>query len=151
MTQPTGDRSDIESVNSSREELERNAAEEHEADVLLADIDSYVATTAPEDLQRAEVELNNWQIPTDPSDRDPNAELHPDEALVSVFAAGSESEALIVKGILDAEGIMATFDGLQTKAWGNVFSAGESHWAHVMVPESLAVRAVEAIKEAQLP
>lgn len=126
--------------------------EEREADMLVADIDAYVARTDPDSLPEAEQALNDWQIPTDPlegvSDNvalDPDAETEP---LAPVFAAGTEMEANIVRGLLEAAGIPATFDGLPAPMLGNVFQAGESCWADILVPARLADQARAAIAEA---
>ena len=126
--------------------------EEQEADMLVADIDAYVAETDPDSLPEAEQALNDWQIPTDPLAGVPdNVALNPDaetEPLVAVLAAGSEMEANIVRGLLEAAGIPATFDGLPSPMLGNVFQAGETRWADVLVPARLADQARAAIAEA---
>ncbi len=126
--------------------------EEREADLLVADIDSYVAQTDPASLPEAEQALNDWQIPTDPLEGIPdNVALNPDmetEPPVAIFAAGSEAEANIVRGLLEAAGIPAVFDGLPSPMLGNVFQAGESRWADILVPARLADQARAAIAEA---
>lgn len=126
--------------------------EEQEADRLVADIDAYVARTDPDSLPEAEQALNDWQIPTDPLEGIPdNVALNPEaetEPLVAVLAAGSEMEANIVRGLLEAAGIPATFDGLPSPMLGNVFQAGETRWADVLVPARLADQARAAIAEA---
>ena len=126
--------------------------EEQEADVLVADIDSYVARTDPASLPEAEQALNDWQIPTDPLEGVPNnVALNPDEEsepLAAVFAAQTETEANIVRGLLEAAGIPAIFDGLPAPIMGNVFQAGESRWADILVPARLADQARAAIAEA---
>ena len=134
---------------------EREAAhtrqEEREADVLVADIDSYVARTDPDSLPEAERALNDWQIPTDPLEGVPDNVALPDadtEPLAPVFAAGSEAEANIVRGLLEAAGIPAVFDGLPSPMLGNVFQAGEARWADILVPARLADQARAAIAEA---
>lgn len=126
--------------------------EEREADVLVADIDSHVARTDPASLPEAEQALNDWEIPTDPLEGVPeNVALSPDkesEPLVAVFAAQNESEANIVRGLIEAAGIPAVFDGLPAPIMGNVFQAGESRWADILVPARLADQARAAIAEA---
>lgn len=126
--------------------------EEREADMLVADIDAHVARTDPDSLPEAEQALNDWQIPTDPLEGVPdNVVLDPDaqpEPLAAVFAAGNEMEANIVRGLLEAAGIPATFDGLPAPMLGNVFQAGESCWADILVPARLADQARAAIAEA---
>lgn len=135
---------------------ERGAAqtrrEEHEADRLVGDIDSYVAATDPASLPEAEQALNAWEIPIDPLEGvpgnvavAPGVEGHP---LVSVFAAKNETEANIVRGVLEASGIPAVFDGLPSPIMGSIFQAGETRWADIMVPAALAAEAREAIAEA---
>ncbi len=138
-----------------RQEGERGAAqdrqEEREADMLVADIDSYVARTDPASLPEAEQALDDWEIPTDPLAGVPDNVALPDaemEPLAAVFAAGTEMEANIVRGLLEAAGIPATFDGLPAPALGNVFQAGESRWGDILVPARLADQARAAIAEA---
>ena len=126
--------------------------EEQEADMLVADIDAYVARTDPDSLPEAERALNDWQIPTDPLEGVPdNVALNPEaetEPLVAVLAAGSEMEANIVRGLLEAAGIPVTFDGLPAPMLGNVFQVGETRWADLLVPARLADQARAAIAEA---
>ena len=126
--------------------------EEREADMLVADIDAHVARTDPDSLPEAEQALNDWQIPTDPLEGVPdNVALNPEgetEPLVAVLAAGNEMEANIVRGLLEAAGIPATFDGLPAPMLGNVFQAGETRWADILVPARLADQARAAIAEA---
>ena len=126
--------------------------QEREADMLVADIDQYVARTDPDSLPEAERALDEWQIPTDPLEGvpdnvalDPGAETEP---FVAVLAAGTEMEANIVRGLLEAAGIPATFDGLPSPMLGNVFQAGETRWADILVPARLADQARAAIAEA---
>lgn len=126
--------------------------EEQEADVLVADIDSYVARTDPASLPAAEQALNDWQIPTSPLEGVPdNVALNPDEEgdpLVAIFAAQTETEANIVRGLLEASGIPAVFDSLPAPIMGNIFQAGESRWGDILVPARLADQARAAIAEA---
>ena len=53
--------------------------------------------------------------------------------LVAVFAAQSEMEANIVRGVVEAAGIPVTFDGLPAPMLGNVFQAGETRWGDLLV------------------
>lgn len=126
--------------------------DEHEADILVADIDSHVARTDPASLPAAEQALNAWEIPTDPLEGVPdNVALNPEEEvepLVSVFAAQTESEANIVRGLIEAAGIPAVFDSLPAPIMGNIFQAGESRWGDILVPARLAGQARAAIAEA---
>lgn len=126
--------------------------QEREADMLVADIDQYVARTDPASLPEAERALGEWQIPNDPLEGVPDdVALDPEagtEPLVAVLAAGSEMEANIVRGLLEAAGIPATFDGLPSPMMGNIFQAGETRWADVLVPARLADQARAAIAEA---
>ena len=127
-------------------------AEEREADMLVADIDAHVARTDPASLPEAEQALNDWEIPTSPLEGIPDSvALNPGEEtepLAAVFAAQSEMEANIVRGLLEAAGIPATFDGLPAPAMGNIFQAGEARWADILVPARLADQARAAIAEA---
>ena len=126
--------------------------QEQEADMLVADIDQYVARTDPDSLPEAKRALDEWQIPNDPLEGVPDdVALDPEagtEPLVAVLAAGSEMEANIVRGLLEAAGIPATFDGLPSPMMGNIFQAGETRWADVLVPARLADQARAAIAEA---
>ena len=135
---------------------ERGAAQtqraEHEADLLVGDIDSYVAETDPTSLPEAEQALNDWEIPTDPLEGVPDdravAPGVEGEPLVPVFAAKNETEANIVRGVLEASGIPAVFDGLPSPILGSVFQAGETRWGDILVPARLAEQASAAIAEA---
>lgn len=109
----------------------QDARDEREADVLVADIDSYVAETDPASLPEAEAALNAWEIPNDPR----GAGMAGDDGpLVAVFSAQTEAEAAIVRGVLEAQGIPTTLDGLPTGILGNVFQAGEDRWGDILVP-----------------
>ena len=126
--------------------------EEREADMLVADIDAHVARTDPASLPAAERALDAWEIPTDPLEGvpadvalEPNVEGPP---LVAVFAAQSEMEANIVRGVIEAAGIPVTFDGLPAPMLGNVFQAGETRWGDLLVPAQDADNARAAIAEA---
>ena len=126
--------------------------EEREADVLVADIDAHVARTDPASLPEAEEALEAWEIPNDPLEGvpgdvalEPNVEGPP---LVAVFAAQSEMEANIVRGVVEAAGIPVTFDGLPAPMLGNVFQAGETRWGDLLVAAQDADAARAAIAEA---
>jgi hypothetical protein len=137
------------------ERADRLAAEaedtraEREADTLVADIDAYVGETDPASLPEAEAALNAWEIPADP--RDAGAGAGDGEALEAVFAAGSEAEAAIVRGVLEAQGIPTMLDGLPTRTLGNVFQAGEDRWGDILVPAGQAAEARALIQAAQTP
>ena len=106
----------------------------------------------PASLPEAEQALNAWEIPSDPLEGVPGGiALEPGvegEPFVSVFTAQSESEANIVRGVVEAAGIPVTFDGLPTPIMGSVFQAAESRWGDLLVPASLADPARAAIAEA---
>lgn len=126
--------------------------EEQEADRVVADIDAHVARTDPASLPDAERALDDWQIPVDPLDAVPgDTALEPNlegEPLAAVFAAQSETEANIVRGLLEAEGIPAVFDGLPAPSLGSIFQAGEARWGDLLVPARLADQARAAIAAA---
>lgn len=126
--------------------------EEQEADILVADIDQYVAQTDPASLPEAERELEAWQIPTDPLEGvpsnitfKPNVEGVP---LVPIFSAQTESEANIVRGLLEASGIPATINSLSGPALGGIFQPDETRWGDILVSASEAEAAQEVIAEA---
>ncbi len=118
---------------------------EREADAVVADIDDYVAQTNPQGLLQAEQALEAWQIPTHPLDGVPgDVALEPGidgEPLVSVFSARTESEANIVRGVLESEGIAVIFREVATPSYGSVFSVSESRWADLLVSASEAEQA----------
>ena len=116
--------------------LTQDSRDEHEADVVVGDIDSYVAETDPASLPEAEAALNAWEIPGDP--RDSGTAAGDDEELVAVCAVQTEAEAAIVRGILEAQGIPTALDGLPTGILGNVFQAGEDRWGDILVPADQA-------------
>lgn len=126
--------------------------DEHEADVLVADIDQYVAQTDPASLPEAERELEAWQIPTDPLEGVPgDVALEPGvegEPLVPIFSAQSESEANIVRGLLEASGIPAMINTLSGPALGGIFQPDETRWGDILVAPSDAEAAQAAITEA---
>jgi len=66
-----------------------------------------------------------------------------------VFSAVSESEAGVVRGVLEAAGIPVAYDSLPAPTMGNVFSVSESSWGDVVVPTAYADAARAAIEEAQ--
>lgn len=126
--------------------------DEHEADVLVADIDQYVAETDPASLPEAERELEAWQIPIDPLEGVPdNIVFQPNvegEPLVAIFSAQTESEANIVRGLLEASGIPATINTLSSPALGGIFQPDETRWGDILVSASEAEAAQTAIAEA---
>ena len=126
--------------------------EEHEADVLVADIDSYVAQTDPALLPEAERELEAWEIPIDPLAGVPsNVVFEPNvegEPLVAIFSAQNESEANIVRGLLEASGIPALVNPLSGPALGGIFQPDETRWGDILVSASEADAARSAIAEA---
>ena len=134
---------------------ERGAAqtrrEEREADRLVGDIDTYVAETDPASLPEAEQALNDWEIPVDPLEGVPDtfavAPGVEGQPLVSVFAAKNETEANIVRGVLEASGIPVVFDGLPSPTLGSIFQAGETRWGDLLVPAGQAEEARAAILE----
>ncbi len=125
---------------------------EHEADIAVGDVDEYVAITDPAALAEAEAALNAWEVPTSPFDGVPgDVALHPGEdgePLVSVFSARTESEANIVKGLLESQDIAAIFREVATPAYGSIFSVSESRWADILVADGQAQAARDAIQDA---
>ncbi len=130
----------------------QNRREEEEADRVIADVDDYVARTDPSSLPVAERELDAWEIPSDPLAGvpddvaiDPEADTPP---LVSVFEASSETEANIVRGVLEAAGIPVTFDGVPAPVLGSILETGSARWGGLLVPASEADAARAEIESA---
>lgn len=124
---------------------------EREADAVVADVDDYVARTDPSALAQAEQALEEWQIPVTPFDGISETALTGDEAtvpLVSVMSVRTESEANIVRGVLEAEGIAVIFREVATPAYGSVFSVSEARWADLLVSAADAERAQQVIEAA---
>lgn len=124
---------------------------EREADAVVADVDDYVARTDPSSLPQAEQALEEWHIPVSPFEGVSETAL-PDGAqtipLVSVLSVGTESEANIVRGMLEAEGIAVIVHEVATPAYGSVFSVSEARWADLLVSASDAERAQQVIQAA---
>jgi hypothetical protein len=129
-----------------------DAEAEHEADVVVGDVDEYVAQTNPAGLPEAQAALDAWEIPSSPLDSVPDdVALHPGEAvapLVSIFSARTESEANIVRGLLESQGIAAILREVATPAYGSIFSVSESRWADILVASTEAQAARDAIESA---
>ncbi len=124
---------------------------EREADAVVADVDDYVARTNPASLAQAEQALEEWQIPVTPFDGVSETALTGDEAtvpLVSVLSVGTESEANIVRGLLESEGIAVIFREVATPAYGSAFSVSEARWADLLVSAADADHARQVIEAA---
>ena len=67
---------------------------------------------------------------------------------MAIFSAQSESEANIVRGLLEASGIPATINTLSSPALGGVFQSDETRWGDILVSASEAEAAQAAIAEA---
>lgn len=120
----------------------QNRRQEEEADRVIADVDDYVTRTNPASLPVAERELDAWEIPNDPLAGipgdvaiDPEAHTPP---LVSVFDATSETEANIVRGVLEAAGIPVILDGAPAPILGSILETGSARWGGLLVPASEA-------------
>jgi hypothetical protein len=132
-----------EEVLESTPESRRRRADD-EADRLVDDIDDFVAETDPASLPAAEAEIDAWHPPSGP--REPTDE--PGDAntpLVSVFVAGTEVEANIVRGLLEAEGIPTTVSVAGAKAFGALLSVGAGQWGDVFVAPDDAEKAREVV------
>ncbi len=128
-----------------------NTRAEREADAVVADVDDYVARTDPASLAQAERALEQWQIPSSPFDGVSETALTGNEEtvpLVSVLSVGTESEANIVRGMLEAEGIAVIFREVATPAYGSIFSVSEARWADLLVSAADAERAQQVIEAA---
>ena len=133
-----------------------DARDEREADTVIGDVGDYVARTDPAALPDAQAQLNAWEIPTDPLEGIPgDVALHPGEEgepFVSVFSAGTESEANIVRGLLESEGIPVVFrDSSAPGPYGSVFGVAESRWGDLLVGAGQADLARQIIAAAQEP
>lgn len=124
---------------------------EREADAVVADVDDYVARTDPTSLPQAEQALEDWTIPVTPFDGLSETALTGDEEtlpLVSVMSVGTESEANIVRGILEAEGIAVIIHEVAAPTYGSVFSVSEARWADLLVSAADAERAQQVVEAA---
>jgi hypothetical protein len=119
-----------------------------EAAAVLGGIGDYVARTNPAGLPEADAQLSAWKIPEGEDTAVSPGESLASGSVVSVFSAGSESEANIVRGVLQAAGIPVSFDSLPAPTMGNVFSVSEPAWGDVVVPVEYAEAARAAIEEA---
>lgn len=132
-----------------------DAQAEREADVVVGDVDEYVAETDPLHLPAAQQQLDAWEIPHSPFEGIPDdVALNPGEEgepLVSVFSARTEAEANIVRGVIESEGIAAIFREVATPAYGSIFSVSEARWADILVAASQAQAARDAIQAATQP
>lgn len=122
--------------------------QQREADGALGAIGDYVARTDPASMPEAQAQLDAWKIPEDEDTTVSPGESLMSGSVVSVFSAGSESEANIVRGVLQAAGIPVSFDSLPAPTMGNVFSVSEPAWGDVVVPVEYAEVARAAIEEA---
>lgn len=135
-------------------EVRQSLDSQREANAVLGGIDDYLKEAPDAADPESAQQLNSWQIPDDPAgDRDdetPSAgtQASDDSLMVQVFSAGSESEAIIVRGVLEAAGIPVTFDNLPAPTLGNVFSVSERAWADIVVPAEYEGAARTAIAEA---
>ena len=119
--------------------------DEHEANVLIKDIDEYIAETDSSLLPDAEKELDEWEIPVDPLD-DSGITLT-EGALVPVYTAQSEAEANIIAGVLRSAGIPCVFDNCAGHPLGAAISSAPDHWGDVVTPETFAEIAKQTIAE----
>lgn len=126
----------------------RAILQQQEAAAVLGDVGDYVARTNPAGVPEADAQLSAWKIPEDEDTTVSPGESLVSGSVVSVFSAGSESEANIVRGVLQAAGIPVSFDSLPAPTMGNVFSVSEPAWGDVVVPVEYAEAARSAIEEA---
>lgn len=124
--------------------------DERDADIAVEDVAEYIAETDPSALAEAEEQLNAWEVPASPFDNlsDKAVGISGQPSLENIFSARTESEANIVKGLLESEGIAAIFREVATPTYGSIFSAGESRWADILVATSDATAARAAIENA---
>lgn len=71
------------------------------------------------------------------------------EALVIVHEALNESEANIVKGILEEADIPTMLQSLQASMYDGVMTAFHGHWGNVVVREEDRERALDVIQAAR--
>ncbi len=133
------------------DEAAHDTQAEREADAVVADVDDYVARTNPSSLAQAEQALEEWQIPSSPFDGVSETALEEGVEtvpLVSVMSVRTESEANIVRGLLESEGVAVIFREVATPAYGSVFSVSEARWADLLVSAADAERAKQVIEAA---
>lgn len=70
-----------------------------------------------------------------------------DEALVRVFEATSEIEAISISALLEGEGIRAAVQSRQIPAYGTIAMAFKNVWGYVLVLEGDEARARELIDD----
>ena len=69
------------------------------------------------------------------------------DKLVTVYRAGKETTANIVKAALEDAGIPAIVQSNETSWLDGVFVSGEGYWGSVLVNEADADRAIEILEE----
>ena len=128
--------------------VERAAEEHHrEASVVMQDVEEYIAETDPGSALEAAAQISAWKMPIGDLGAGPGEHIN-SQTMTPVFSAGSEAEANIVRGVLQAAGIPAAFDSIPSPAMGHVFSVSESAWADIVVPAEFTEAARAAIEEA---
>jgi len=76
-----------------------------------------------------------------PGDGDVNDEL------VTAFQSGDESEAYLIKGLLEGEGIPVMIRSRQVPMYDGIFSYGESCWGDIMVHRDNLERGQQLIRD----
>jgi hypothetical protein len=115
-----------------------------EANAVLSDIKDFVAQSDPASLPEAQAELSAWKIPVDaPYSNDPKEDEN--APLTSVYSVSSESEAYIVRGLLEAAGVPAMLREVDAPIYGSSMPSGEGRWGDILVAQHLADEARQII------
>ena len=75
-----------------------------------------------------------------------NEERQDDIRLVAVYRAPTENVAQIVRGLLESEGIEATFTPTQIPMYDGIAKLWEGFWGDILVDEDKADRARQIIE-----
>lgn len=136
------------------EVTQENVRRQSEAEGVLQDVDEYIRSVNPPDLDEAERQLAQWQVPEPPltvvPDYIPENEGVIDPGpMTSIFQAGSEMEAQLIMGLLGSAGVPSVIDNFASREWGESIGIGEGCWGHILVGEAYAAKARSVIDSAR--
>jgi hypothetical protein len=115
-----------------------------EATAVLSDIQDYVAQSDPSTLPDAQAELAAWKLPVD-APYSNNPEEDSEAPLTEVYSVASESEAYIVRGLLEAAGVPAMVREVASLVYGSAIQQGEGRWGDILVAPHQADKARQII------